>query len=418
MIGDGSSEFFVAGGTQHDLAFPRFRTHPFQHPFVPRQKGDIELDPTRHLVLEVGLATQQPQRELENGPRSPAQEGQRRFNQQVGPEQGSVEIDREGDLDIMATIHGGRVDQHSPILTTFPAFLAYDIASMPYRAKKHASNIAERVGQGASFLVRRVYRGLPISWAFRLKLKSLVFLLGSPLLRHTQAYQRWLAVREGRWFLGDVTRSDDDKAAPQPSADQICFVPFAADAAAAAQLRAKLIAFYLPQFHPIPENDAWWGRGFTEWTNVSKAQAQFAGHYQPRLPGELGFYDLRIPEIMQRQIELARQYGVHGFCFHFYWFDGLRLLEKPLKQFLADKALDFPFCICWANENWTRRWDGREHEVLVGQQHTPESDLRFIQDVEPLFRDARYIRIDGRPLLVVYRPSLLPDARATVARWR
>lgn len=263
-----------------------------------------------------------------------------------------------------------------------------------------------------------MYRGLPVSWAFRLKLKSLIFLLGSPFLRHSQAYQRWLAVREGRWFLGDVARRDDGNAPSQPSADQICFVPHADDSVDAVQLRAKLIAFYLPQFHPIPENDAWWGRGFTEWTNVSKAQAQFAGHYQPRLPGELGFYDLRIPEIMPRQIELARQYGVHAFCFHYYWFGGRRLLERPLNQFLADKALDFPFCICWANENWTRRWDGREHEVLVGQEHAPESDLRFIQDVEPLFRDARYIRIDGRPLLVVYRPSLLPDARATVARWR
>lgn len=180
----------------------------------------------------------------------------------------------------------------------------------------------------------------------------------------------------------------------------------------------RAIAFYLPQYYPTAENDAWWGKGFTEWTKVVEGRPLFHGHYQPQLPADLGFYDLRVPEVRQAQAQLARQYGIHGFCYYHYWLDGRRLLDRPFAEVLASGKPDFPFCLCWANHNWTRRWDGLNSEVLIAQNHTLAGDRAMIRELMPAFRDPRYIRVRGRPLFLVYRASELSDPRAVALAWR
>ena len=182
--------------------------------------------------------------------------------------------------------------------------------------------------------------------------------------------------------------------------------------------RLRSIAFYLPQFHPVHENDEWWGKGFTEWRNVTKAKPLFPGHYQPHLPADLGFYDLRLPEARQAQADLAQAYGIHGFCYYHYWFNGRRILERPFNEVLASGKPDFPFCLCWANENWTRIWDGGNSQILLGQQHSRGDDLAHIESLIPAFRDERYIRVNGKPLFLVYRTGLLPDPSQTAEIWR
>jgi lipopolysaccharide biosynthesis protein len=184
----------------------------------------------------------------------------------------------------------------------------------------------------------------------------------------------------------------------------------------AAQVR--LLAFYLPQFHPIPENDEWWGKGFTEWANVAKAQPLFPGHYQPHLPADLGFYDLRLPETRQAQADLAREYGISGFVYYHFWFGGKRLLERPFDEVLVSRQPDFPFCLCWANENWTRVWDGDVKHVLMEQQYSEADDLAHIRWFATAFQDKRYIRFEGKPLLLVYRAGRLPDPLRTTTIWR
>ena len=180
----------------------------------------------------------------------------------------------------------------------------------------------------------------------------------------------------------------------------------------------RAIAFYLPQYHPVPENDEWWGKGFTEWTNVTKAKPQFPGHYQPHLPSDLGFYDLRLPEARESQADLAREYGIHGFCYYHYWFNGRRILEKPFNQVLESGKPDFPFCLCWANENWTRTWSGGHKDILLEQHYNHDDDLAHIRSLIPAFRDPRYIKVNGKPLFLVYRSELLPDPAKTCELWR
>jgi lipopolysaccharide biosynthesis protein len=180
----------------------------------------------------------------------------------------------------------------------------------------------------------------------------------------------------------------------------------------------RLIAFNLPQFHPIHENDEWWGKGFTEWTNVVKAKPLFKGHYQPHLPADLGFYDLRLPEAREAQAALAKEYGIHGFCYYHYWFNGKRLLERPVNDICASGKPDYPFCLCWANENWTRVWDGGENEILMQEVYSESDDLNHIRTLIPIFQDRRYIQIDGKPLFLVYRANRLPNPLQTTETWR
>lgn len=183
--------------------------------------------------------------------------------------------------------------------------------------------------------------------------------------------------------------------------------------------KARLIAYYLPQFHPIPENDTWWGKGFTEWTNVGKAKPLFKGHYQPRVPADLGYYDLRIPEVRELQVELAKEAGIEGFCYWHYWFGGgRRLLEKPINEVLASGKPDFPFCFGWANETWSGIWHGLGKKVLIEQTYPGKEDNEaHFYDVLPAFQDKRYIRIDNKPVFQIYQPLKLKDAQEFMDLW-
>ncbi|NOD34443.1 MULTISPECIES: glycoside hydrolase family 99-like domain-containing protein [unclassified Ruegeria] len=194
------------------------------------------------------------------------------------------------------------------------------------------------------------------------------------------------------------------------------FVPF--DPQPKPELAVRAIAHYLPQFHPFKENDDWWGKGFTEWTNVGKAIPNFPGHYQPHCPIHLGYYDLRLPEVMVEQTRIAKAYGIGGFSYYYYWFGGKTLMEGPLEQMLGNPDADMPFCLNWANENWTRRWDGREHDVLIAQNHSIEDSVSLLRHIRKYIEDPRYIRINGRPVFIVYRANIIPDIQETTKVWR
>lgn len=196
----------------------------------------------------------------------------------------------------------------------------------------------------------------------------------------------------------------------QDSSDE--FVPLMAKSEAKfLDTDIRAIAFYLPQFHTFPLNDEWYGKGFTEWTNVTKAIPQYTGHYQPQLPIDTGYYDLNDISVMKRQVELASLYGIHGFCFHYYWFSGTRLMEMPIFKWLEHQEINFPFCLNWANENWGKLWDGGDREVRHKQELLDGDPEKFFQDILPFFQDYRYIKVNGKPLLIIYRPQLFPRER-------
>ena len=178
------------------------------------------------------------------------------------------------------------------------------------------------------------------------------------------------------------------------------------------------IAFYLPQFHPIPENDGWYGTGFTEWHNVVQSAPLFPGHNQPHLPKDFGFYDLRVPEVRLEQARVAKAHGIDAFCYYHYWFQGQRPLRRPIDEVLDQNIPDMPFCLAWANENWSRHWDASAHEVLLRQRYSPEDDEEHGRFLLRALSHPMYLRVDGRPVLFIYRIQALPDPNRTIARWR
>ena len=183
-------------------------------------------------------------------------------------------------------------------------------------------------------------------------------------------------------------------------------------------MRLRTVAFYLPQFHPTSENDEWWGPGFTEWDNVVRGRPRFPGHHQPHLPERLGFYDLRLPETRMAQAELASKHGIDAFCYYHYWFHGRRVLDLPFAEVLSSGTPDQPFCLCWANESWTRSWDGRSGHVLLEQRYSQADDRQHLEALLPALTDPRYLRFEDRPVMLIYRSSQLPDPLRTTQVWR
>jgi glycosyltransferase involved in cell wall biosynthesis len=268
--------------------------------------------------------------------------------------------------------------------------------------------------QCASKITANTWRSLPLPTDKKTRIKSILFSKFGWLFSETNAYKNW------RSF--NTLETDNSSQSFADTMYKILDIPVnpvhTRNHLPPNKVDVKLIAFYLPQFHSIPENDKWWGKGFTEWTNVRPTTPMFEGHYQPHIPGELGYYDILQNGVMASQVELAKLYGIGGFCFYFYWFGGKRLLEQPVIKYFSATELNFPACLCWANENWTRTWDGLDKDLLIGQKHTPEDDIAFISHISQYLTNSKYIRINGRPLLLVYRPGELPNAKATAKRWR
>lgn len=182
--------------------------------------------------------------------------------------------------------------------------------------------------------------------------------------------------------------------------------------------QVRVVAIYLPQYHPIIENDEWWGKGFTEWRNVAKSKPRFPLHYQPHLPSDLGFYDLRLSEVRNEQARMAKEYGISGFCYYHYWFNGKLILEKPIQKILELKEPDFPFMLCWANESWSRTWDGNEKKMLMQQKYSDEDSVNHINYLIDYFKDPRYIKVQGKPVFCIYNSVDIPNIDNTIKIWR
>lgn len=319
--------------------------------------------------------------------------------------------------------HNEKILNSSSWYLTAPLrFFRLNFMTKPYRLIKKA--IAQ-TGRG-------IWRSLPISTQGRMACKNVLYKTLPFAFKNSERYQQWLFYIESQkknlerknhsfepqlelpvsssvQVVAEIPRIQFDSTQNQfvehrdnPKIDPV----------------VKLIAFYLPQFHPFPENDAWWGKGFTEWTNVTKAYPNYVEHYQPHYPIHMGYYDLRVAEAMEEQARLAKEYGIYGFSYYFYWFAGKILMDTPLEQMLENPKVEMPFCFTWANENWSRRWDGQENDILIAQNHSDEDSLEFIRHLMKYFKDKRYIKIDGKPLLIIYRASIIPNMEQTADIWR
>ncbi|MER8848740.1 MULTISPECIES: glycoside hydrolase family 99-like domain-containing protein [Mesorhizobium] len=329
------------------------------------------------------------------------EENEKKYLSEVKEKHNYIEVLQQRISQLQQEIGGWRLDaeRKSEVISAMQNSTSWRATASLRSIRRAQIEFASKVISAARRAPMEIWRSAPVDVHNKARLKAFLFRRLPRFFKGSAAYRQWV--------------SDAYSVSQEIKSKEKVLI-----SAQAGQKLARVICFYLPQFHEIPENDKWWGSGFTEWSNVTPARAQFKGHNQPRIPADLGYYNLLQEDIQKRQIEMASSAGIEGFCFYFYWFGGKRLLEKPIDNYLSDKTLDFPFCLCWANENWSRRWDGLDSEVLIGQDHSPDDDIAFIREIARFMRDGRYIRVGGKPLLLVYRPSLLPSARDTALRWR